>query len=364
MDTANHLIYLNPRDLLPSRHNVRSDPGDLAGLAETIREHGILQPLGVAPEGDAYRIVYGNRRREAAIVVGLDRVPCIVIQAPSEQDIVVRQVLENLQRLDLNDMDKSRAFEQLLQQVMAGGYEQGEALDAMARTLGLSTRQIQRYLRLRQLAPEVQRLIAGEELGVTHGQHLVEIMPYGRQEAVAHLAVEENLSAAELARLCAALRHNANIHPAVALQMLRRGERIATVEERPHEAVCHFGPRPSEREEMVAPWEGDEEKGEVTSEEGSRTLPGDGALSAWDEEARYRHLEPTTRDGNRVRKVHSLDVFMDELQRLAVCVQEGDLQRLLREDEASALKLRLAERQLRFLLEAISALRQAAEAAG
>ena len=74
------IVYINPRDLLPSKDNVRSDPGDLAGLAETIREHGILQPLGVMREGDAYRIIYGNRRRDAAIVVGLDRVPCLVLE--------------------------------------------------------------------------------------------------------------------------------------------------------------------------------------------------------------------------------------------------------------------------------------------
>ncbi|MBC7239606.1 MAG: ParB N-terminal domain-containing protein, partial [Chloroflexi bacterium] len=72
------LLYLNPRDLLPSRRNVRTDPGDLAGLAETIREHGVLQPLGVVREGDAYRVIYGHRRRDAAIVAGLDRVPCVI----------------------------------------------------------------------------------------------------------------------------------------------------------------------------------------------------------------------------------------------------------------------------------------------
>lgn len=361
MAAETRIVYLNPRDLLPSRRNVRSDPGDLAGLAETIREHGILQPLGVAREGEDYRIVYGNRRREAAIVVGLDRVPCMVIQAPSDEDVVVQQVLENLQRLDLNDLDKSRAFEQLLEQMMGDGHEQGQALDMMARTLGLSTRQVQRYLRLRQLAPRVQRLMAQGELGVTHGQHLADIVPMSRQEAVAELAVQEGLSAAELSRLCAALKHNPNIEPTQALGMLRRGERIVAIEQRPRESVHLYGGSPAPRDAEVV---GEDDEQGRSPEEGSAGSSRDALGRAFEDEAHYTRLEPTTRDGNRVRKIHSLDAFMDEVQRLAHCVQEGDLQRLMEEDEASALKLRLAERQLRFLLEAIAALRKASEATG
>ncbi len=93
------------------------------------------------------------------------------------------------------------------------GATQGEGLDLMARSLGLSTRQIQRYLRLRGLAPAVQALIAAGDLGVTHGQHLADISPAARQEEIAQLAVEENLSVAELSRLCAALQHNATSSP-------------------------------------------------------------------------------------------------------------------------------------------------------
>jgi ParB family chromosome partitioning protein len=356
MSAERGIVYLNPRDLLPARQSVRSDPGDLAGLAETIREHGLLQPLGVIKEQEGYRVVYGNRRRDAAIVVGLDRVPCLVLDAADEQGLIIQQVLENLQRLDLNDLDKSRAFEQLLSHMTEQGLSQGEALDAMARTLGLSARQIQRYLRLRQLAPEVQRLIAQGELGVTHGQHLAEITPPSRQEALALLAVEESLSAAELARLCAALQHNANIEPQVALSMLRRGERIAVVEGRPPEEITPFAPPPSAPEEKLAEAEEEliEEEPEEAEAPGQRFGPPAGGSAE-----EYGAFEPVTRDGNRVRKFHSLDAFMDELQRLTQCIQEGTLQKLLEADEASAVKIRLAARQAGYLAEALAALAQA-----
>jgi len=359
------LLYLNPRDLLPSRSNVRSVPGDLAGLAETIREHGILQPLGVSPEGDTYRVVYGNRRREAAIVVGLDRVPCILVEIKDDDDIVVQQVLENLQRLDLNDLDKSRAFDRLAEHLESQEGSRTDALEAMARTLGLSSRQIQRYLRLQQLSPIVQQLIAQGEMGVTHGQHLVDIKPTDRQEAIAEIVVEESLSAAELSRLCSALMHNANIAPETALEMMRRGERVPMVEAHISESVPHFGPGPGPREPQ------DADLGDIDEESDDQAPPWEsGPTREFDApygggqegDGDFAHLQPKTRDGNRVLRIHSLDSFMDELQRLTQCVQDGDLQQFLGEDEAGLVKLGLAARQLKFLSDAVTALAKASGA--
>jgi len=348
------LLYLNPRDLQPSRRNVRSDPGDLAGLAETLREHGVLQPLGVTREEGGYRIVYGNRRRDAAIVVGLDRVPCIEVGRVDEGEVLIQQVLENLQRLDLNDLDKARAFQTILDRLVQEGTSHGESLDSLARTLGLSVRQIQRYVRLNQLGNEVQQMIASGELGVTHGQHLVGLDSPARQTAVAHLAVEEGLSAAELARLCAALQLNANIAPQVALEAMRRGERVPVVQAQPREGLPSIGSAPTQEPTWDdkgddSAWADDDESGGSEADDPSfgRERGGPGAL------------EPTTRDGNRARRLHSMDSFMDEVQRLTQCVKDGDLQRFLEEHEGGRIKLRLAARQLRFLCDAVTALADA-----
>jgi len=359
MSQERRIIYLNPRDLLPSRQRVRADPGDLAGLAETIREHGILQPLGVAHEGDGYRVVYGNRRRDAAVVVGLDRVPCMVIEDVDDEGVLVQQVLENLQRLDLNDLEKSRAFEHLLARLTEQGLPQSEALESMARSLGLSARQIQRYLRLRQLSPEVQRLIAQGGLGVTHAQHLVEIAPTERQEAVAALVVEESLSAAELSRLCAALERNANIEPRLALAALRRGERVAVVEAKPKEIPPWLAGPTSVPEEASAAEDAEQGEESEAEEHGDRFQPLADSARDGPQAADYGRFESGTRDGNRIRKIHSLDSFMDELQRLAQCIQEGDLQQFLDDDEGARVKVRLAARQARFLADALLALAQA-----
>lgn len=345
MNRERRLVYLNPRDLLPSRQNVRSDPGDLAKLAETIDEHGILQPLGVMPDGKAYRVVYGGRRRQAAIIIGLDRVPCMILDDVKEEDVVVQQMLENLQRLDLGDMEKAQAFARLLHHIMEEGLSRQDALEEVAHTLGLSARQIRRYLRLRQLCPEVRHLVAEGELSVTHGQHLVGIAPDERQAQVAHLTVEEGLSAAELSRLCRALRYNANIDPGIALQRLRRGKRIAVLEDGTRETPPPLPSRPMpEKEEGI--WEEDEERDTGPEPESP---------------SEYGHLESTTRDGNRLRQIRSIDSFTDEVQRLTQCVQEGWLQRLLSEEGAGMIKVRLAARQLRFLADAVLALVQTSE---
>jgi ParB family transcriptional regulator, chromosome partitioning protein len=345
MPTEQRITYLNPREIISSGKKVRADEGDLQGLAETIRQHGLLQPLGVTQEAAGYRLVYGHRRRDAAIIAGLERVPCILLDDLSEEEAVIPQVLENLQRLELNDMDKSQAFGLLLDRLTHQGLSQGEALDSMARTLGLSARQIQRYLRLRTLSTEVQLLIAQEELGVTQAQHLVEINSPSRQQQVAELVVEESLSAAELGRLCDALRHNANVDPRVALAALRRGERVPVVEMRASDAVARLNSTAGGAE-TDAPWDA------VTAdpdEQGDDTEAPDGAPDG-------HTLEPLTHDGNRIRKLHSLDSFMDELQRLASCVQEGDLQHLAEQDPAAAVKIKLAARQFKFLAEAFAAL--------
>ena len=345
MPTEQRITYLNPREIISSGRKVRSDEGDLEGLAETIRQHGLLQPLGVTRDPTGYRLVYGHRRRDAAIIAGLVRVPCILLDDLSEEEAVIPQVLENLQRLELNDMDKSQAFGLLLDRLTHQGLAQSEALDSMARTLGLSVRQIQRYLRLRLLSTEVQLLIAQDELGVTQAQHLVEITPLSRQQQVAELVVEESLSAAELGRLCDALRHNTNVDPRVALAALRRGERVPVVEMRASDSVPRLSSTPGETQ-ADAPWDvatvdPDEQDDESESEDGL---------------ADGHAFEPLTHDGNRVRKIHSLDSFMDELQRLTSCVQEGDLQRLSDQDPVSAVKLKLAARQFKFLADAFAAL--------
>src|SRR5689334_5665390 len=111
------LLYLSPDQIESDPLGIREDAGDLSGLAETMRSQGLLQPLGVIPIArDRYRVVFGGRRLRAALQLGLERLPCIILDA-DDPDLLLRQLVENLQRRDLNDMEKARAFQRLRDQL-------------------------------------------------------------------------------------------------------------------------------------------------------------------------------------------------------------------------------------------------------
>jgi len=175
---------------------------------------------------------------------------------------------------------------------------------------------------------------------VTQAQHLAGIEPLARQLEIAAAISEEALSVAETARLCDALRHNANIDPFQALDMLRRGEQVPNIVMRVPEQVPQM--RAATELQAEAPWEYVDDEDEREPDE---PLPWIG-------------YEPVTRDGNSVMRIHSLDSFMDELQRLTECLQNGDLQRLSLQDPQSAVKLRLAARQARYLADALAGIIQ------
>lgn len=341
MARANELLHLNPRDLEPDPHNARTDVGDLIGLAETIREHGVLQPLGVSRSNGGYRVIYGNRRREAAIVVGLDTVPCLVHEQQDETQRMLCQLLENIQRKPLNDLEQGRALRRLrdsLAQASPPGTSERALNDLVAKRLGLSPRTIQRYIALCELPVAVQDLLLREELTVTHAQHLLSLSGDERRAEVARLAAEEGLSAAELGRLCAGLAQNPNLPAPEALAKVRRGEAIDAIAPAPAVAVAQRIPRAPQKEN-----EDDEDlwdDAEPAEDEGERTLA------------------PGTADGNRRYRVRSLDSFLDELSRLVRCAEDGDLERFANSDANRQAKMTVALKQLAFLNREVARLAQ------
>jgi ParB family chromosome partitioning protein len=319
------LLELDPRQIAPDPDNVRQhEPDGLDSLADSLREHGVLQPLGVSPENGGYRVVYGSRRRTAAILAGLSRVPCVLVEGAPERRLV-RQLVENLQRQDLNDMDQAEGLARLrrdLVRTMANVSER-DLDEATAKSVGLSVSTVRRYLNLRDLSAPVRDLIADGRLTVTQAQHLSSIKDAARQEDVAHLAVERGLSAAAIARVCkaAAARPNLPVVEAIAF-----GENDAELPEAAPERVK------SERVARAPKAESDDDSGlwEEPAEEN------DGPVAGITE----------TADGHRVFKIRTVPAFCDEVDRIARALVDGDLDRAAENDPAAPLKLRLTSRQL------------------
>ena len=331
------VILVDPRAIRPDPDNVRQDgPDELDGLAASIREHGLLQPLGVARENGGFRVVYGNRRRAAAIMAGLPEVPCLLVEGSAE-DRLVRQMLENLQRRDLGDMDKADGFARLRRNLARTRPDLGErGLDeAVGTMLGLSGATVRRYLGLRELAPPVRDLVADGSLTVTQAQHLAQVANPERQAALAELAVERGLSAAALGRACKAAANQPGLSPAEAIEL---GEQDAV----PPPAVAPKAQAP-ERVPRAPKARDEDDADDADLWVGSH----DAAPEEADGVA--GPVGPRTADGHRVFKIKSVGAFADEIDRLARCLQDGDLARAADEEPDAPIQLRLAARQLGYV---------------
>jgi len=339
------LLYLDPRVLEADPNGVREDPGNVDGLAATISEHGLLQPLGVLDAGHGrYRVVYGNRRREAAVQLGLERVPCIILDA-DDPHTLIQQLTENVQRQDLNDLEKARAFARLRQQFINGQAQtEGELDEATARAVGLSARTVRRYLGLLDLPEEVLTLLRAGDLSVTQAQHLRRIPNPRTQVDLARAAVEEGMSAAEMSRLSSYFAANPQLSLDDALSALEQGQELR------REVVG----------QPVAPPSGGPLGKTSTT---AVTLDGDDN-DLWEDEedaeedGRYLSVEDETIENQpknkaRVFRIRSLDQMLDETDRLARAHVEGDLVKWVTSDAGAPMKVRLLLKQVESLARAL-----------
>lgn len=169
-------IIPNPRQ--PRRH---FDEQALRELSESIRQHGVLQPLSVQRTDRGYVLVAGERRLRAAGMAGLTHVPCILVRV-SEEDSAVLALIENLQRCDLHYMEEAAAIARLIAQY---GLSQEEA----ARRLGRSQSAVANKLRLLRLSPEVRVLLRRYGLTERHARALLRLEdPEKQRAALEHIA--------------------------------------------------------------------------------------------------------------------------------------------------------------------------------
>ena len=153
------------------------DEEKLAELADSIRQHGVIQPLTVRKLSSGYyQIIAGERRWRAARLAHLAEVPAVVIEA-DDQKAMELAMIENLQREDLNPMEEAEGFRSL---VSTYGMTQEEA----AQRVGKSRSAVANAMRLLDLAPSIQELVAGGKLSAGHARAVLPLSPALRAEAV------------------------------------------------------------------------------------------------------------------------------------------------------------------------------------
>ncbi|MBR2666972.1 MAG: ParB/RepB/Spo0J family partition protein [Oscillospiraceae bacterium] len=175
------------------------DDEALAELAESIRIHGILQPLLVRRLASGYyQIIAGERRWRAARIAGLDKVPAIVVEADDQRGMELA-LIENLQRQDLNPMEEAQGY-----QVLAETY--GMTQEAIAGQVGKSRPAVANALRLLQLPQEVRLLVEEGSLSGGHARALLGLQDARLLTETARRAAAEGLSVRQTERLVKKLR--------------------------------------------------------------------------------------------------------------------------------------------------------------
>lgn len=165
----------------------------LKEMAESIRQHGIIQPIVVNDEGGRYMIIAGERRFRGAIIAGLKTVP-VVVKHYTEKQIKEVSLIENLQREDLNPIESAKAIKELME---VYGFTQ----EAVADRIGKSRPAIANALRLLTLYPEVLEMVEKNRLSAGHARALVTISHRDTQITLALKACDNKLSVRELEQL-------------------------------------------------------------------------------------------------------------------------------------------------------------------
>ena len=191
-DSVLHVAQIRPNKGQPRK---LFKPDELAELADSIKQNGVLQPLLVRKKGDFYEIVAGERRYQAAREAGLEEVP-VIIREISDDDVFKLALIENLQRSDLSPLEEASGYRQLIK-------EKGLTQEELAKILSKSRSTITNTLRLLDLPEEVQELVDEGRLTAGHARAILAVPSDEGRVALAHKVVSEHLSVRQTESLAA-----------------------------------------------------------------------------------------------------------------------------------------------------------------
>ncbi len=178
------------------RKNFSED--ELNELADSIKKHGIFQPLLVQKRADGYEIVAGERRWRAAKIAGLKEIP-VIVREYTEQEKVEIQLIENLQREALNPIEEATAYRRLIT-------EYSLTQDELAESIGKNRTTITNSMRLLNLDTRVRDMIIEEKLTPGHARTLLAIEDSDQQYELAQQIFDEQLSVRETEKLIKSLK--------------------------------------------------------------------------------------------------------------------------------------------------------------
>lgn len=170
----------------PDQPRQNFDEEALEQLADSIRQHGVLQPILVRKVGRDYQIIAGERRYQASKLAGLTEVP-VLVREVDDDAVFSLALIENLQRSDLDPIEEARGYRQLIE-------SQGLTQEGLAKILSKSRPAIANALRLLDLPDEVQVLLCERLLTPGHARAILAVPSEDGRIKLARKVVEENLS--------------------------------------------------------------------------------------------------------------------------------------------------------------------------
>jgi ParB family transcriptional regulator, chromosome partitioning protein len=179
-------IDIDAIDPGPMQPRTRFDEQALNQLAESIKSHGIVQPILVRPRGNRYEVVAGERRWRAAKLAGLTKIPAVVRDV-ADGDLLEIALVENLQREDLNPIEEAHAYQKLIENV-------GLTQEALAARVGRDRSYITNYLRLLRLPDDIQELVKEKRLSTGHARTILGLSHVDLQRRVARQIISNDLS--------------------------------------------------------------------------------------------------------------------------------------------------------------------------
>lgn len=194
-DEKNGIVELDLALVFPNPDQPRKsfDEDKLTDLAESIKEHGVLQPIIVAPRDDKYMIIAGERRFRACKRAGLSTIPALVRELDDEK-IMELALIENVQRDDLSPIEEARAYDVLQTKY---GYTQ----EKLSKRMGKSRSSIANTTRLLALPEDVQQLVQDGKLTVGHVRPMLSIEVPEWQSSFAREVIQNNLSVREVEQM-------------------------------------------------------------------------------------------------------------------------------------------------------------------
>ena len=197
------IILVPQEDIYPNPNQPRKrfDFDELEGLAQSIRQNGMIQPIAIRiNEEGKYELISGERRLRASRLVGIPRIPCIIMDANNSKSALFA-LIENIQRSDLGFFEEAQAIEKLIT-------DHGMTRDEVCKKLGKAPPTISNKLRLLRLPEDIRLRIIQENLSERHARELLRLTTLNQVERALSIIAEKHLTVAESEKLITQILNN------------------------------------------------------------------------------------------------------------------------------------------------------------